>query len=57
MGKQPRGPALNRYEKTISAVEDPPQTAIRILEPQFEQERQGHFGQSPPVGRKRLTPV
>jgi ribonuclease P protein component len=48
MGKQPRGPALNCYEKTISAVEDPPQTAARVLEPQLEQEWQGHSAQSPP---------
>ncbi len=48
MGKQPRGPALNCYEKTISTVKNPPQTATRILEPQFQQERQGHFAQSPP---------
>lgn len=47
-GKQPRGPALNCYEETISTVENPPQTATRILEPQFEQERQGHSAQPPP---------
>jgi ribonuclease P protein component len=48
MGKQPRGPALNFYEETISTVENPPQTATRFFEPQFEQERQGDPAQSPP---------
>ena len=48
MGKQPRGPALNCYEETISTVQNPPQTATRLLEPQFQQKRQGHSAQSPP---------
>ena len=47
MGKQPRGPALNFYEATISTVENPPQTATWILEPQFQQKRQGDSAQSP----------
>src|SRR5437868_6892948 len=46
MGKQPRGPALNCYEETISTVENAPQTATRIPEPQFQQERQSHPAQS-----------
>jgi ribonuclease P protein component len=46
--ERPRGPALNCYEETISTVEDPPQTATRILEPQFQQERQSYFAQSAP---------
>jgi len=50
MGKQPCGPALNCYEKTISAVENPPQTAARFLKSQFKQERQGHLTQSSPSG-------
>lgn len=50
MEKQPRGPALKRYEETISTVENPPQTATRVLEPQFQQERQGHPAQPPPGG-------
>ena len=48
MAKQPRGPLLNCYETTISTVENPPQTATRILEPQFQQERQSDFAQPPP---------
>jgi|SRR5579883_1480774 len=47
MWKQPRGPALNCYEETISTVENPPQTATRLPQPEFEQERQSHFAQSP----------
>jgi ribonuclease P protein component len=41
---------LKRYEKTISTVENPPQTATWIPEPQFEQKRQGHLAQSPTGG-------
>jgi ribonuclease P protein component len=48
VGSNPRGPALNYYEKTISAVQNPPQTATRIPQPQFQQKRQSHFAQSPP---------
>jgi len=47
MGKQPRGPALNCYEETISTVQNPPQTATRLFESQFQQERQSHSPQSP----------
>jgi ribonuclease P protein component len=39
---------LNSYEKTISAVENPPETATRVFEPQLQQERQSHPAQSPP---------
>ena len=35
------------YEATIPTVENPPQAAARLFEPQFEQERPGHFAQSP----------
>jgi len=48
MEKQPRGPALNCYEKTIPAVENPPQTAARVSKPQFKQERQGYSAQPSP---------
>lgn len=48
MGKQPRGPVLKSYEETISTVENPPQTATRVSEPQFQQERQSHPAQPPP---------
>ena len=56
MGKQPRGPALNCYEETISTVENPPQTATRILESQFQQERQSHSAQSPSRRTQALNP-
>jgi len=46
--------ALNCYEETISTVENPPQTATRILEPQFEQEWQGNSAQ-PPSGRTQAV--
>jgi ribonuclease P protein component len=46
-GSYRRGPALNCYEKTISAVENPPQTATRISQPQFQQERQSDLAQPP----------
>jgi ribonuclease P protein component len=36
------------YETTVSAVEDAAQTAARLFEPQFEQEREGHIAQPPP---------
>jgi ribonuclease P protein component len=36
------------YETTISTVEDPPQTATRVFESQFKQERQGNPAQPPP---------
>ena len=36
------------YETTISTVQNPAQTATRFSEPQLEQEREGHFAQSPP---------
>jgi ribonuclease P protein component len=45
---------LNCYEKTISAVENPPQTAARFFKSQFKQERQGHLTQSPPSGPETL---
>ena len=56
MGIQPRGPALNCYEKTISAVENPPQTATRVFEPQLQQERQGHPAQPSPNRAQTLDP-
>ena len=52
MGKQPRGPALNCYEETISTVENPPQTATRLFESQLEQERQGNLEEPSPRGKK-----
>ena len=55
-GQQPRGPVLNSYEETISTVENPPQTATRILEPQFQQKRQSHSPQSPPRRTQTLNP-
>jgi ribonuclease P protein component len=54
--KQPRGPVLNCYEETISTVENPPQTATRILEPQFQQERQGDSAQSAPGWPQAVDP-
>jgi ribonuclease P protein component len=36
------------YETTIPTIENPPQTATRILEPQFVQERASDFAQSAP---------
>jgi len=36
------------YETTISTVKDSPETAARIPEPQFHQERARHPAQSPP---------
>jgi ribonuclease P protein component len=39
---------LKSYEETISTVENPPQTATRVLESQLQQERQGDFAQSAP---------
>jgi len=36
------------YETTISTVEDTPETAARVFEPQCDQERTRHFAQSPP---------
>jgi ribonuclease P protein component len=47
---------LNCYEKTISAVENPPQTATRVFKPQLEQERQGHFAQSPARRTETVDP-
>jgi hypothetical protein len=38
------------YEATISTVENTPQTATRIFEPQLEQERARDFAQPPPGG-------
>jgi ribonuclease P protein component len=55
-GDQPCGPVLNCYEETISTVENPPQTAARVLESQFEQERQSYSSQSPPRGTQTLNP-
>jgi hypothetical protein len=43
-----RKPTELIYEATIPTVENPPQAAARLFEPQFEQERPGHFAQSPP---------
>ena len=42
----------NRYEATISAIQDPPQTAARVFEPQHEEERARHFAQPAPDGAK-----
>lgn len=42
------------YETPIPTVENPAQTPARFLEPQFDQERQGHAGQPPP--RRPQTP-
>jgi len=55
MEKQPRGPALNCYEKTIPAVENPPQTAAWVSKPQFEQERQGYPAQPSPSRAQALN--
>jgi ribonuclease P protein component len=38
------------YETSISTVENPPQTAARLPEPQVQQKRPGHSGQSAPCG-------
>src|SRR5258706_15509010 len=38
------------YETTVSTVKDSPEAAARLSKPQFEQERQGHFAQSPARG-------
>jgi ribonuclease P protein component len=38
------------YETTISTIENPPQTATRILEPQLQQKRACDFAQSSPHG-------
>jgi len=35
------------YETPIPTVQSPPSSATRVLEPQFDQERQGHAGKSP----------
>src|SRR3989442_9773188 len=40
------------YETTISTVQNSPEAAARVSEPQFEQERARHFAQSPPGGAK-----
>jgi hypothetical protein len=32
------------YEATISTVENPPQTATRLFEPQLDQERKSYAG-------------
>src|SRR5208337_3636151 len=49
------------YETTISTVENTPQAAARLFEPQFEQKRAGHAAQSPPRGPQaphtRLRPM
>src|SRR5215472_15798344 len=36
------------YEATVSTIENPPQTAAWVFEPQLEQKRQSHLAQSPP---------
>jgi ribonuclease P protein component len=38
------------YETSISTLENPPQTAARLPEPQLQQKRPGHSGQSAPGG-------
>jgi ribonuclease P protein component len=38
------------YETPVSAIENPPQTAARLSQPQLDQERPRHFAQSPPRG-------
>ena len=38
------------YEATISAVKDPAETAARVFEPQFEEERARDSAQPPPGG-------
>src|SRR5216110_3006457 len=44
----PSGPTEQRYEATISAIENPPQAAARLPQPQLDQERAGHSAQSAP---------
>jgi ribonuclease P protein component len=39
---------LQIYEATVSTIENPPQTAAWVPEPQFQQERARRFAQSPP---------
>jgi ribonuclease P protein component len=41
---------LNNYEAPISTVEDPPETAARVPEPELDEERAGHAGQPAPGG-------
>src|SRR5258706_15620581 len=50
----PSGPTEQRYEATISAIENPPQAAARLPQPQLHQERAGHSAQSAP--RRAQTP-
>jgi ribonuclease P protein component len=38
------------YETPISTIEDPAQASARVSEPQFQQKRPCHPGQSPPTG-------
>lgn len=38
------------YEATISTIENTPETAARVPEPEFEQERQRNFAESTPGG-------
>jgi ribonuclease P protein component len=38
------------YEASISAIEDPPETAARVPVPQFNEKRPRHPAQSPPRG-------
>ena len=51
------GDELNRfYEATISTVENTPQAAARVFEPQLEQERPRDFAQSPPDRAQAFDP-
>src|SRR5947209_7133546 len=38
----------NTHETAISTIEDPPETAARLFEPQFDKKRPRHSGQPSP---------
>lgn len=45
-----------KYEKTISTIEGTAETPARFPEPQLQQEREGHFGQSQARGPQTPDP-